>query len=529
MKKRIDNTVIVALLGTVLGVLLTLVVIKALPEKKFDGDYNRWRKLNLILQEVQKNYVDTIDMTGMTDAAVQAALAELDPHSVYLPPVELEESEVELSGNFEGIGITFNVPSDTAIVLNPVPGGPSEKAGLMQGDRIVKVDDKTIAGVRMPQDSMIRLMKGPKGTKVKITVSRDGELIPFDIVRDKIPVHCVDAAFMIDDTTGYIKLSKFSRTTFKEFTEASAKLLAQGMKRLIFDLRDNTGGYFDQALLLSNQFLQDGDQIVYMEGRKRPRQEYDADGRGLLKDISLSVLIDEGTASSSEIFAGAIQDNDRGVIVGRRSFGKGLVQEPINFTDGSGVRLTVARFYTPSGRCIQKPYDKDYAYDIYERYAHGEMTSADSMKVDTAAVYYTVKGRRVYGGGGIIPDVFVPIDTTRATKFYIDCNRKATMMRFAQDMFDRYRSSLSDIEDFEKLEAYLDGIDLESQFLRYASDVDGLVPAKGEWNESRPYMLPQMKALVGRFSKLDNEAFYRFYLPIDDTIQTALKSSATLY
>lgn len=529
MKKRIDNTVIVALLGTVLGVLLTLVVIKALPEKKFDGDYNRWRKLNLILQEVQKNYVDTIDMTGMTDAAVQAALAELDPHSVYLPPVELEESEVELSGNFEGIGITFNVPSDTAIVLNPVPGGPSEKAGLMQGDRIVKVDDKTIAGVRMPQDSMIRLMKGPKGTKVKITVSRDGELIPFDIVRDKIPVHCVDAAFMIDDTTGYIKLSKFSRTTFKEFTEASAKLLSQGMKRLIFDLRDNTGGYFDQALLLSNQFLQDGDQIVYMEGRKRPRQEYDADGRGLLKDISLSVLIDEGTASSSEIFAGAIQDNDRGVIVGRRSFGKGLVQEPINFTDGSGVRLTVARFYTPSGRCIQKPYDKDYAYDIYERYAHGEMTSADSMKVDTAAVYYTVKGRRVYGGGGIIPDVFVPIDTTRATKFYIDCNRKATMMRFAQNMFDRYRSSLSDIEDFEKLEAYLDGIDLESQFLRYASDVDGLVPAKGEWNESRPYMLPQMKALVGRFSKLDNEAFYRFYLPIDDTIQTALKSSATLY
>lgn len=527
--KRIDNTVIVALLGTVLGVLLTLVVIKALPEKKFDGDYNRWRKLNLILQEVQKNYVDTIDMTGMTDAAVQAALAELDPHSVYLPPVELEESEVELSGNFEGIGITFNVPSDTAIVLNPVPGGPSEKAGLMQGDRIVKVDDKTIAGVRMPQDSMIRLMKGPKGTKVKITVSRDGELIPFDIVRDKIPVHCVDAAFMIDDTTGYIKLSKFSRTTFKEFTEASAKLLSQGMKRLIFDLRDNTGGYFDQALLLSNQFLQDGDQIVYMEGRKRPRQEYDADGRGLLKDISLSVLIDEGTASSSEIFAGAIQDNDRGVIVGRRSFGKGLVQEPINFTDGSGVRLTVARFYTPSGRCIQKPYDKDYAYDIYERYAHGEMTSADSMKVDTAAVYYTVKGRRVYGGGGIIPDVFVPIDTTRATKFYIDCNRKATMMRFAQNMFDRYRSSLSDIEDFEKLEAYLDGIDLESQFLRYASDVDGLVPAKGEWNESRPYMLPQMKALVGRFSKLDNEAFYRFYLPIDETIQTALKSSATLY
>lgn len=523
--KRFNNTIVVALLGTVLGVLLTLVVIKILPEKKFDGDYNRWRKLNLILHEVQKNYVDTIDMKTMTDAAVSAALAKLDPHSVYLPPVELEESEVELSGNFEGIGITFNVPADTAIVLNPVPGGPSEKAGLMQGDRIVKVDDRTIAGVKMPQDSMIRLMKGPKGTKVKITVSRDGDLIPFDIVRDKIPVHCVDASFMIDDTTGYIKLSKFSRTTFKEFSEASEKLLSQGMKRLIFDLRDNTGGYFDQAFLLSNQFLDRGDGIVYMEGLKRQRQDYDADGRGLLKDVALSVLIDEGTASSSEIFAGAIQDNDRGVIVGRRSFGKGLVQEPINFTDGSGIRLTVARFYTPSGRCIQKPYDKDYAYDIYERYAHGEMTSADSMKVDTAAVYYTVKGRRVYGGGGIIPDVFVPMDTTRATKFFIDCNRKATMMRFAQNMFDKYRRSLSDIDDFEKLDIYLDSINLESQFLRYASDVDGIIPAPGEWEESRPYMLPQIKALTGRFSKLDNEAFYRFYLPIDDTIQTALENS----
>mgnify|MGYP003295236204 CR=1 FL=1 len=322
--KRSDNNIIVALLGVILGVLLALVVGKLLPEKKFDGDYNRWRKLNLILQEVEKNYVDTLDKKEMTDAAVVAALAELDPHSIYLPPVELTESETELSGNFEGIGITFNVPNDTAVVLNPVPGGPSEKAGLLQGDRIVRVDDRDIAGVKMPQDSMIRLMKGPKGTKVKITVNRDGVLIPFDIVRDKIPVHCVDAAFMIDDTTGYIKLSKFTRTTYFEFMQASEKLLAQGMSRLIFDLRDNTGGYFDQSLLLSNEFLAKGDDIVYMEGLHRPRQEYDADGRGFLKDIHLSVLIDEGSASSSEIFAGAMQDNDRGVIVGRRSFGKGL-------------------------------------------------------------------------------------------------------------------------------------------------------------------------------------------------------------
>lgn len=502
--------IVTALLGVVLGVVLTLSVSKVWEKKKFDGDYNRWRKLNLILQEVQRNYVDTIDMTGMTDAAVVAALSELDPHSVYLPPVELTESESELAGNFEGIGITFNVPNDTAIVLNTIPGGPSEKAGLVQGDRIIKVEDKTIAGTKTPQDSMVRMMKGPKGTKVKITVNRDGTLIPFDITRDKIPVHCIDAAFMIDDNTGYVKLAKFTRTTYQEFKKAYEKLLGQGMTKLLFDLRDNTGGYFDQSLLLSNEFLEKDDEIVYMEGLHRPRQNYEADGRGNLKDIELAVLIDEGTASSSEIFSGAIQDNDRGVIVGRRSYGKGLVQEPINFTDGSGIRLTVARFYTPSGRCIQKPYDKDYAYDIYERYAHGEMTSADSMKVDTSAVYYTVKGRRVYGGGGIIPDVFVPMDTTRATKFYINCNKKATAVRFASEMFDKYKSTLSGISDFTSLERYLNDIDLERQFLDYAARVDGFRPAAGEWEKSRSYMMPQINGLVGRFSKVGEEAFYRF-------------------
>ena len=526
--RKIDNSIMAALLGIVLGVLLTLVSGKVFEKKEFDGDYNRWRKLNLILQEVQKHYVDTIDMEGMTDAAVVAALAKLDPHSVYLPPVELEESETELSGNFEGIGITFNVPNDTAIVLNPIIGGPSEKAGLLQGDRIVKVDEKVVAGVNMPQDSMIRLMKGPKGTKVKITVNRNGTLIPFDIIRDKIPVHCVDASFMIDETTGYIKLSKFTRTTYTEFRAAAEKLLATGMKKLIFDLRDNTGGYFDQALLLSNEFLQKGDQVVYMEGLHRPRQDFDADGRGSLKDVEISVLIDEGTASSSEIFAGAIQDNDRGVIVGRRSFGKGLVQEPVNFTDGSGIRLTVARFHTPSGRCIQKPYDKDYDYDIYERYEHGEMTHADSMKVDTTAVFYTMRGRRVYGGGGIIPDIFVPIDTTRATNFYIQCNRKATQMRFAQTMFDKYRGSLAQIDDFGKLDTYLDQIDLAGQFISYAERVDGIKLKPGEWEETRTYMMPQLKALVGRFSKLDDEAFYRFYIPIDDTIKAAMENPATV-
>jgi carboxyl-terminal processing protease len=333
---------------------------------------------------------------------------------------------------------------------------------------------------------------------------------------------------MIDETTGYIKLSKFTRTTYTEFTAAAAKLLAQGMTRLLFDLRDNTGGYFDQAWKLANEFLERGDEVVYMEGRQRPRQNFDADGRGFLKDIKISVLIDEGTASSSEIFAGAIQDNDRGVIVGRRSFGKGLVQEPINFTDGSGIRLTVSRFYTPSGRCIQKPYGDDYQYDIYERYAHGEMTSADSMKVDTTAVFYTVRGRRVYGGGGIIPDIFVPLDTTKATNFFINCNKKATQMRFAQSMFDKYGKTLAGIDDFDRLDRYMDQIDVAAQFIDYAARVDGLRPKEGEWEETAPYLMPQLKALVGRFSKLGDEAFYRFYVPIDDTIKAALKNSSVV-
>ena len=519
------NVLLIALLGIVIGVLLSMTAGKFFSgDRKFDGDYDRWRKLNLILEQVQANYVDTIDMKKMTDAAVVAALSELDPHSVYLPPVDLEESETELAGNFDGIGIQFNVPNDTAIVLNVIPGGPSEKAGLQQGDRIVRVDDETIAGTKTPQDTMVSLMKGPSGSKVKITVSREGTEIPFEITRGKIPVHSIDAAFMINDTTGYIRLSKFRRTTYHEFAQASEKLLGQGMKKMIFDLRGNTGGYFDQSFLLCNEFLPKDAPIVYMQGLHRKRQDFTADGKGELQDVRLTVLIDESSASSSEIFAGAIQDNDRGTIIGRRSFGKGLVQEPINFTDGSGIRLTVARFYTPSGRCIQKPYSDGtmYAYDIYERYKHGEMTDADSIKVDSSDVYHTLKGRTVYGGGGIVPDIFVPMDTTRATDFYIKCNRKATQMRFASDMFDRYKSTLSQITDFGELSSYLDGLHLDRQFLDFAKRTDRIVPGPGEWKETEEYMMPQLKALVGRYSKLDDEAFYRFYLDIDETVSVAI-------
>ena len=519
------NVLLIALLGIVIGVLLSMTAGKFFSgDRKFDGDYDRWRKLNLILEQVQANYVDTIDMKKMTDAAVVAALSELDPHSVYLPPVDLEESETELAGNFYGIGIQFNVPNDTAIVLNVIPGGPSEKAGLQQGDRIVRVDDETIAGTKTPQDTMVSLMKGPSGSKVKITVSREGTEIPFEITRGKIPVHSIDAAFMINDTTGYIRLSKFRRTTYHEFAQASEKLLGQGMKKMIFDLRGNTGGYFDQSFLLCNEFLPKDAPIVYMQGLHRKRQDFTADGKGELQDVRLTVLIDESSASSSEIFAGAIQDNDRGTIIGRRSFGKGLVQEPINFTDGSGIRLTVARFYTPSGRCIQKPYSDGtmYAYDIYERYKHGEMTDADSIKVDSSDVYHTLKGRTVYGGGGIVPDIFVPMDTTRATDFYIKCNRKATQMRFASEMFDRYKSTLSQITDFGELSSYLDGLHLDRQFLDFAKRTDRIVPGPGEWKETEEYMMPQLKALVGRYSKLDDEAFYRFYLDIDETVSVAI-------
>lgn len=525
MEKRFQD-ILKFFFAFLIGMFLTLIVVKKNIQSRtvmFEGDYNQWRKLNLILQQVQQNYVDTIDMKGMTDAAVVAALMELDPHSVYLPPVELEESNSELSGNFEGIGITFNVPNDTAVVMSVIPGGPSEKAGLAPGDRIVRVGDKVIAGRNTPQDSMIRLMKGPSGTKVAIQVDRDGHDIIFDITRDKIPVHCIDAAYMIDDTTGYIKLSKFTRTTYQEFTMATSRLKSQGMKHLVFDLRGNTGGYFDQSLLISNELLSEGKSIVYMEGLHRERKEYHADGEGKLQDIGLSVLIDESSASSSEIFAGAMQDNDRGLIVGRRSFGKGLVQEPINFTDGSGIRLTVARFFTPSGRCIQKPYEEGYEYDIYERYAHGEMVTADSMKVDTSVVYHTLKGRRVFGGGGIVPDIFVPMDTTKATDFHIQCNRKATAMRFANSMFDKYKSELSRIDDYQRLEEYLSALALERQFLDFAAKVDSIRPKEGEWEETRPYLMPQIYGLVGRYSKVGEEALYRFYMSVDDTIIEALK------
>ena len=504
------SSIIIAVLGITAGALGVLTVQSVSRRShRLDADGAGWRKVNLVLKCIDENYVDTVDHKKVTDEVASAALSALDPHSVYMLPQTLESTEESLAGNFDGIGIQFNVPNDTAVVIEVIPGGPSEKIGLRPGDRLLKVDSTDIAGVKVPQDSMVRRIKGKAGSKVKLTVRRGGEDIPFEITRGKIPTHSVDAAFMVDDTTAYLRLSKFSRTSDREVTESALHLLASGMKTLVLDLRDNSGGFLDQALSLSNMFLHKDDQIVYMEGAHRKRQDFKADGNGFMQEIGLKVLINEGTASSSEILSGALQDNGRATIVGRRSFGKGLVQEPFYFNDGSGMRITVARFYTPSGRCIQKPYSEDYDYEIYRRYDEGEMVTADSMKVEN---------------GGILPDVFVPADTTRAGQFYVACSRKATAMRFASAFFDEHSVELSAIDDYSKLLEYLDKAVTEKRFLDFAKVKDGIAPKPKEWEVERQYIMTQVRALVGRYSKLGDNAYYHLFLQTDKTFQVAMRN-----
>lgn len=502
------SNIISALLCVAIGTLGTATVQKIVSDankSKLNGNY---RKIALILKSIEDNYVDSVDHKKVTEEIAAAALSALDPHSIYLPPVELKDTEEELAGNFDGIGIQFNVPNDTAVVIEVIPGGPSDKTGLQPGDRILKVDSTNIAGVGFPQDSMVSRMKGKAGSKVNILVGRNGEKIPFEITRGKIPTHSVSAAFMVDDTTAYLRLSKFSRTTEEEFMNTASSLKDQGMTSMILDLRDNSGGFLDQALALSNAFLEKNSQIVYMEGLHRKREDFRANGRGMLLDTKLSILIDEGTASSSEVLSGALQDNGRATIVGRRSYGKGLVQEPFYFNDGSGMRITVARFYTPSGRCIQKPYTKDYQYEVYHRYDNGEMYNADSMKVED---------------GGIIPDVFVPVDTTKAGSFYIACSKKATAMRYASAYFDSHKKELGAIDDYNKLLTYLDNSSLEKGFLDFAKSRDGLSPKGDEWQKDKPYLMTQVRALVGRYSKLGDNAYYHIFLYNDDTFNAAIE------
>ena len=512
-------------LVTLLWVLLTIVVCSMYVgrcnkgRKELAVNDHKWGKLLLVLDHIEKNYVDSIDYDKVVEKVLPHLMENLDPHSVYLPPVELEAADEQLEGNFSGIGIQFNVPADTAIVISVIGGGPSEKAGLLSGDRIIEVDGEIVAGVKLPQDSLVKRLKGPRGSKVNVKVKRDNlkELVPFEITRDMIPVKSVDVSLMLDGKLGYVKLSKFSKTSYREFMAAMIPLVSQGVESLIFDLRDNTGGYLDQALLLSKEFLQAGQTVVYMEGLHRQRQEFKADGTGLLKDIKLYVLVNENSASSSEIFAGAIQDNDRGTIVGRRSYGKGLVQEPVYFTDKSGIRLTVARFYTPTGRCIQKPYSEDYRMDILERYRHGEMVSADSIKRADSLKFITPGGKVVYGGGGIIPDVFVPIDTVGVTDFLIAANRKSLVVKYSNELADKYRAQLRQVESFEDLEKLIATIDMEGGFLAYARK-NGVVPKAGEWKESKDIVVQQLCGLFGRYTVLDDNAFYPYILKLDNVV-----------
>lgn len=484
-----------------------------------------WNKISLVLQQIEKNYVDTIDYDAISEKIIPQILSELDPHSVYLPPEDLQVADESLQGDFDGIGITFNVPADTAIVLSIITGGPSERAGLAPGDRIVKVNGKNIAGVNFPQDSMIRRFRGKSGTKVTLTIKRESELVDFEIIRGKIPVKSVDASYMMDDTTGFIKLSRFSKNTYVEFLSAANSLVSSGAKKLVFDLRDNLGGYMDQAVYIVNEFLEENQLIVYMEGLHRKRVDCNANGRGKFKDVELIILINEYSASSSEIVAGAIQDNDRGLIVGRRSYGKGLVQEPIYFTDNSGLRLTVARYHTPTGRCIQRPYNEDgvdYRDDLIERYIHGEFMDADSIPKVDSLKYITPGGRVVYGGGGIIPDIFVPMDTVGVTDLFVKINRQALQMKFSIDMSDRYRKELQKVNSLDELNALLDSMNIESEFKKYLKansiDISGKV-AESQWKESKDVLITQIRASIGRYSKLDDNAFYPIIADIDNVIE----------
>jgi Periplasmic protease len=364
------------------------------------------------------------------------------------------------------------------------------------------------------------MLKGPTGTEVNVEVKRDDlkELLSFKIERGKIPIKALDVALMINDTIGYVKISKFGKTTYSEFVDATNELKKLGLKNLILDLRDNTGGHLDQAFMISNEFLNKNDLIVYFEGKNTPREDFFADGSGKMKDIGLTILINENSASASEIVAGAIQDNDRGTIVGRRSYGKGLVQRPIYFSDNSGIRLTIARYYTPTGRCVQKPYN-NYEFELIERFRHGEFMVADSIKTNDSLKYITPKGKIVYGGGGIIPDIFVPMDTVGVTNFLINVNRRSLIIKYSNLLADRYRKELRKIKTIEDLNSLYSRIDVENSFLNYAKR-NGVSPVGNEWEQSKFIIIQQLKALMGRYSVLDDKAFYTYFLEIDNVIDT---------
>ncbi len=478
---------------------------------------------------VEGRFVDSISMDSLSELVIPLMMRELDPHSVYIPAREMQEVNEPLEGEFDGIGVMFNAATDTVIVLSVIPNGPSAKAGIAAGDRIILIDGDTVAGVKMPQNDIVKRLRGPRGTEVRLSLQRRGidDPVEVTVVRDAIPIESMESAFMANGDTGYVRLSQFARTSYAELMKALAELRDEGMRKLIFDLRGNSGGYLDQAILIANEFLPAGRLIVYTEDRDRRQVKEFSDGTGTAADISLAILIDEGSASSSEILAGALQDNDRGTIIGRRSFGKGLVQHQLPYADGSALRLTVARYYTPTGRSIQKPYvngdDEDYEMDMVRRYRNNEFFSQDSIRFADSLKFTTPAGRTVYGGGGIMPDVFVPMDTTDITKYYVEVTGRNILYRYTIEYADAHREALNGVHTLGELTALLDADKgMFDDFVRYAA-AKGVKPVPSEIARSRKIMEAQLRAYIGRNTPLEDDGFYYNIFPIDNVVQEALK------
>ncbi|MGA1978299.1 MAG: S41 family peptidase [Bacteroidales bacterium] len=448
---------------------------------------------------------------------------KLDPHSVYIPAKDLARANEPLEGNFEGIGISFNMMTDTILVISTIPGGPSEKIGILPGDKILYVNDSLVAGKGIPDEKIMGMLKGPKGTTVRIKILRKGhkDLLNFDIIREKIPIYSVDVAYMINKNTGYIKINSFAITTFDEFMKGLNELKSQGMTKLIVDLRENAGGIMEAAIQIADQFLKKGQLIVYTKGRTQPRNEARATGKGEFETGDLVILIDEFSASASEILAGAIQDNDRGTIIGRRSFGKGLVQEPVQFSDGSGMRLTIARYYTPTGRSIQKPYNKgfdEYYDDIPIRYSRHEVENPDSIHFADSLKFTTPGGRVVYGGGGIMPDKFVPYDTSGISQYFVRV--RPLIYQFSLDYADKKRESLAKYATPAEIEKYLDRQGLLGQFADFAA-TKSIKPDPAGLKISGNTIQTQLEAYIAR-NIMDNKGFYPIWEHLDTTLKYAI-------
>jgi carboxyl-terminal processing protease len=484
--------------------------------------------LNDVINYVGQDYVDSISKEKLQESAIKGMLESLDPHSMFIAASEFKEANDPLQGNFDGIGVQFRIERDTVAVINTVSGGPSEKVGILAGDRLVKVDGKSIAGIKITNEKVMKLLKGERGTTVKVGVSRRGihKVIDFKIVRDVIPTYSVDITYAVDKTTGYIKLSKFSATTADEFDNALIDLHKKGVHKLILDLRGNSGGYLQAAIAVADEFLKDKKLIVYTEGHNRPRNYAYATSAGRWENDPIVVLIDEGSASASEILAGALQDNDRATVIGRRSFGKGLVQEQLNLRDGSAIRLTVARYYTPTGRCIQKPYNngtEEYYGEFYHRFTDGELESADSIKFADSLKFKTPGGKIVYGGGGIMPDVFIPIEKDTKLKYYNEVVNKGTLYQFAFDYTDASRNLLKRFGSAEGFDRnYKVEQTLYSQFVAYALKND----IKGDPSSiaaARTHIEDLLKAYIAR-NLYDDKGFYPVYLRTDNTFIAAVKA-----